>query len=106
MPQQVSKFQEWLTMLRITRIVGNDSVLTLKLEGKLRQPWVEELRIACAGPTLRPNSIQLDLSGVTFVDAAGAQLLGELVRRGFAIAACSGYITELLHLEKRFPDAV
>ena len=29
-------------MLRITRMVGNDSIETLKLEGKLEGPWVRE----------------------------------------------------------------
>jgi len=86
-------------MLRIRRISGSDSE-TLRLEGKLLEPWLGELRQACVPPTARPTGIRLDLSAVTFVDAAGAQLLRDLMRQGIAIAACSAFVAELLHMEK------
>jgi hypothetical protein len=39
------------------------------------------------------------LAAVTYVDAAGVQLLRELVGAGVEITAYSSYIGELLHLE-------
>ena len=46
----------WLTvcfrgpvMLMITRSEGSDLTRTLKLEGKLLEPWIGELESACGG---------------------------------------------------------
>lgn len=87
-------------MLRITRIESKDSAVTLKLDGKLLEPWVAEL-LRFYGSTSDPSGrTVLDLSGLTFVDQAGAKVLRDLVSRGVAISACSGFIGELLQLEK------
>jgi ABC-type transporter Mla MlaB component len=83
-------------MLRITRIIGNDSVDTLKLEGKLQGPWVLAARDACALSRAQASCTRLDLSGLTFADAEGAALLFELIRSGAKVVACSSYIAELL----------
>lgn len=84
-------------MLRITRLDGNTgTAATLRLEGKLLGPWVDELVQASAAlPRVR-----LDLSAVSFVDAAGMRALRELVRHGATVAACSGFVAELLQREK------
>jgi anti-anti-sigma regulatory factor len=86
-------------MLKITAITDGPPDVLLKLEGKLLQPWVEELANVCTDWTATTYAIRLDLSAVTFVDAAGTQLLRELIRQGIAIAACSRFVAELLHLE-------
>jgi ABC-type transporter Mla MlaB component len=85
-------------MLRITRIVGNDSVDTLKLEGKLQGPWVLEVHDAYALSESQVSRACLDLSGLTFADAEGATLLFELIRGGAQVVGCSSYIAELLQL--------
>ena len=87
-------------MLKITPVNGSDAAPMLKLEGKLLEPWVGEVLAACGQPTTRPSGLRLDLSGLTFVDTAGATLLRTLIRQGIAIAACSGFVAELLRLEK------
>ena len=61
------------------------------------EPWVGEGLRALAESNGHSNRIRLDLSAVTFVDAAGTQLLRDLIRRGIGIAACSAYAAELLH---------
>jgi anti-anti-sigma regulatory factor len=86
-------------MLRITWVAGSDAAPVLKLEGKLLGPWVSEVREAWAQAAARSGRIRLDLSAVSFVDAAGAQLLRELRRQGLTFAACSPFVAELLHLE-------
>jgi hypothetical protein len=83
-------------MLRVTEVNGAESARTLKLEGKLLEPWVGELLRACA-PAGR---LSLDLSAVTFVDGAGVELLQTLLRRGVRVIACSGFVAELLHVEQ------
>jgi RNA polymerase sigma-70 factor (ECF subfamily) len=87
-------------MLRINHVSDPGQTPTLKLEGKLLGPWVEELRDTCRSPAFPPDGIRLDLSAVTFVDAAGAKLLGDLIRQGTQIIACSGYVAELLYGEQ------
>jgi ABC-type transporter Mla MlaB component len=85
-------------MLRITRMVGNDSVETLKLEGKLEGPWVDEAHNAYALSTAPATRTCLELSGLTFADGEGAALLRELIRSGAQIVGCSSYIAELLQI--------
>ena len=88
-------------MLKITEVSRSDSAITFRLEGKVLAPWVEELRRICAEPPHESRQIRLDLSAVTFVDAAGAELIHELIRQGIAIAQCSGFVAELLHVDRK-----
>jgi len=86
-------------MLRITTIVNHQSVM-LKLEGSLLAAWTDEVRLACAKALEINSNTFLDLTNVTFVDAAGTQLLGELKRQGIRIAASSPFVSQLLHSEE------
>lgn len=54
----------------------------MKLEGKIVGPWVEECRQAWLdlAPSLQSKKLSVDLRGVTYVDAAGTQLLQEIHR--------------------------
>ena len=87
-------------MLRITRIDGQDLAQTLKLEGKLLEPWIPEVLDAMSPPNGTSSKTSLDLSGLSFVDRTGVQLLQDLIRRGHAVSACSSFIADLLRLEK------
>ena len=85
-------------MLRITRTVSA-SRATVKLEGTLKEPWVAEVRLACLDrDSGAEKPVALDLSGVTFVDAAGRELLQTLLGSGATIATCSSFVAELLQL--------
>ena len=86
-------------MLKITRIDREDSTQTFRLEGKLLEPWIPELLTVCTPGEGRAGRTSLDLSGLTFVDQAGAKMLKDLIRRGIAVTACSRFIAEVLHLE-------
>jgi hypothetical protein len=79
-------------MLKITR-VSEGGTESLRVEGKVLGPWVGELAQACAAPA---EGLRLDLSAVTFVDDDGAALLRQLLERGAAVSACSGYVAALL----------
>jgi ABC-type transporter Mla MlaB component len=85
-------------MLRITRLDGDGSGETLKLEGKLQGPWVDLAHEAYALTSASAAPTCLDLSGLTFADGEGAALLRELIRSGAEVAGCSSYIAELLQL--------
>ncbi len=86
-------------MLRITCIEDQDATQTFKLEGKLLEPWVAEVRQVCTPGNGRPGRTCLDLSGLAFVDQTGAKLLADLICRGLTVSACSAFVAELLHLE-------
>jgi hypothetical protein len=92
-------------MLRLTRIAGANSTQTIRLEGKLLGPWVEEVRKACG--TVRSVRTSLDLSALAFVDGAGERLLRDLIGRGIKVVACSNYVAELLRSSAgvRLPDS-
>ena len=91
-------FAEGSAMLRIARVDdgASNSIRTLKLEGKLLGPWVDELRRTCEELQTSPSGLRLNLAGVTFSDPAGIELLGDLIQRGATLDACSGFIEELL----------
>jgi ABC-type transporter Mla MlaB component len=78
-------------MLKITEREG-----FLLLEGRIAERWVPELERAAANCLRKNPSLELDLSGVRYVDAAGAELLGRLAARSVALRGHSGYLAELL----------
>src|SRR5262245_36424947 len=84
------------SVLKITRLSQKGRGLTIKLEGELLGPWVGSVRDACSASGRRPRHLRLDLAVVTFVDAAGIQLLRDLVAEGAELAACSSFVGELL----------
>ena len=86
-------------MLRVTLLSQKGRGLTIKLEGVLLGPWVGSVRDACAARGRRPLPLRLDLAAVTYVDAAGVQLLRDLLAEGVEIAACSSFVGELLQPE-------
>lgn len=83
-------------MLRMIQAGSGDSPETIVLHGRLVGPWVDQLRQLCqAWPSTSP-ALRLDLSGVSYVDAAGVALLGQLRRQGAAITGLSRFIAEML----------
>jgi hypothetical protein len=93
------RYKEWAGVLKITRLSRKGRTLTLKLEGEILEPWVDTVRSTCTQRGRRFKLLHLDLAAVTYADAAGAQLLRDLLGEGIEIAACSSFLTELLHLD-------
>jgi anti-anti-sigma regulatory factor len=81
-------------VLRISRSQSMGAVVLL-LEGKLLEPWLDELQQAIRGAG-GENAVQLDLSGLDFVDPTGALLLAMLRRRGVALHSASPLVTGLI----------
>ena len=78
-------------MLRIT-VHDNPQALTFQLEGSLSGPWLRVLEECWQGTLARrrrPN-LRVDLTGVTFIDAAGKAYLAAMHRLGaeFVAADC------------------
>ena len=75
-------------MLRISQVDG-----CLVVEGRIAGAYVDELARALGGSTI-PQAV--DVTGVGYVDAAGASLLRSLVQRGIAIRGRSAFVAETL----------
>jgi hypothetical protein len=77
-----------IPMLRITAIRDQRPV-TVRLEGRLAGPWVEELRMwweaECV--TRDAGAPCVDMTDVCFVDAEGRALLEWMVRQGVELRA-------------------
>jgi ABC-type transporter Mla MlaB component len=69
-----------MRLLRITVQKGS-SPSTLKLEGKLVGPWVEELERIWRTRSVSEN-VLIDLFDVNFVDASGKDLLAQMYQGG------------------------
>jgi anti-anti-sigma regulatory factor len=69
---------------------------TIRLEGEILAAWVAAVRETCTPRSRRSRRLRLDLAAVTYADAAGVQLLRDLMGEGVEIAACSNFVSELL----------
>jgi hypothetical protein len=84
-------------MLRITIVESSKIAVTLRIEGRITGPWVEELRTACNVHTF-PDDVQLslELADISFADAAGIALLRELRTRGVDFIRTTPFLAEQL----------
>jgi anti-anti-sigma regulatory factor len=84
------------TVLRITRQTHVAATVTLKLEGRLMEPWASELDRLATDALDRRNRLVLDLSGLLFVDREGIALLRALGARGASLSGGSSFVTALV----------
>ena len=84
---QTAHCNERLKMLKITVRDGND--IRIIVEGKLASDWVDELRKCCRNVLSRshPRNVLVDLADVSFVDAAGKNLLAGLAQQGIRLTS-------------------
>lgn len=82
-------------MLRIT-IHEGAKAQTIRLEGKILGPWVEEFNRTwhSLAPMLGSRELHLDLRGVGFVDARGRQLLREIYQKANACFLADSPLTQ------------
>ena len=83
-------------MLRIRKIVASSTAITLHVEGRIVAEWVALLEQEC-GQALRETArVQLDLAGVTFIDARGVKALRRIATDGVVIVNSRELIDALL----------
>lgn len=82
-------------MLRIT-IQAQSQNPTIKLEGKLVGPWVEELRRSwqSLASSVGTRKLCLDLRGVSYVDTRGQQLLRKICEQADTTFVTDSPLTE------------
>jgi len=75
-------------MLRITA-KDNPRTLIFRLEGRLEGPWVRELEQCWHSMLTSPNppAVRVDLTGVTYIDAAGKARLAQMQEQGAELIA-------------------
>lgn len=84
-------------MLKIESIqTVNSGSTTLRLEGRVIGPWVEEVRQSCESVCSRGARLILDLSDVSFVDRQGIELFRSLQHRQVELRNCSPFVAEQL----------
>jgi anti-anti-sigma regulatory factor len=83
-------------VLRISFVNALDKVVTLRLEGQVRGPWVEALSKASEQVLATGSELILDLTEVSFIDMAGIALCHRLRDRNVAFLHCSPFVAEQL----------
>ncbi|HWP43643.1 MAG TPA: hypothetical protein VNO14_10440 [Blastocatellia bacterium] len=83
-------------MLKISRSERSGEGETLRLYGRMIDPWVGEVRKAVEQLLDVGERVTLDLDEVSFVDRDGVALLREMVDRQVALINCSPFLTERL----------
>lgn len=85
-------------MLRIIPLPARDGDAVMRVEGEIREAWVQVLEEECtrriAGGSAQP--VALDLQHVTYVDAAGRALLRGLTTMGIQLRNCPPLIAAQL----------
>lgn len=84
-------------MLKIELVqTAKDGSATLRLEGQVVGPWVEEVKRSCESVFSKGGRLTLDLSDVFFVDRDGVELFRSLQGRQVELLNCSPLVATLL----------
>jgi hypothetical protein len=76
--------------------VGEQGI-TVRLEGRMVGPWVQELQRACEPYLGNGHVLTLDFGGVSFIGREGVALCRVLERRHARFTNCSPFIKEQLN---------
>ncbi len=90
-------------MLRIT-VMETLTEQKWTLEGQLVQPWISELKSTWTRTETarRERKCVVDLSGVTFIDTNGEEVLAELCKQGAELVATGIYTRHVVrNIERR-----
>lgn len=83
-------------MLKITPSSSSPTHVTLRLEGRVLGPWVDIFQTSCRDALARYDRVTVDLTDVSFVDAAGVAALRELDSGRVSVTGCRGFIAHML----------
>ena len=81
-------------MLKISEAGTPNHSVTLKLEGRIVGPWVEELRRICEPFLVENRSLKLDLAEVSYADAEGVATLNGFKSRGVKLNNCTPFLEQ------------
>jgi len=85
--------------VRITKIKQTPLLVVLKVEGAVVSESVRVLEEECLGWLEQKKTIQLDFSGVTYIDHSGVELFKRMTQAHLRIIHCPDFIHHLLNLK-------
>ena len=85
---------EVINMLKISLEDSGNHVVTLRLEGRIAEPWTSELRKTCQTLLVDKKAVKLDMAEVSFADRGGLELLRALRDQGVSLVDCSPFTVE------------
>ena len=85
-------------MLKISQTGNPNHAVTLKLEGRVAGPWVEELRRICEPLLAEDGVLKLDLAEVSYADAEGVATLNNFKARGAKLKNCSPFVEQQINV--------
>ena len=88
-------------MLKIEQVPDGPTAWTLRLEGSVIGPWVDELKRSCEAVLNESGVLTVDLAGVGFADRNGVELLRDLASHSVRLSNSSPLIAGLLEMENR-----
>ena len=83
-------------MLRISSEDETGLVVRLKAEGTIKGDWVPLLEAECLCHLGSGRIVELDVSGVGFLDREGAAMVRSLVDKGVRLVGASALVEALL----------
>ena len=83
-------------MLRIAIVERVGGSITMRLEGRVIGPWVEELKRLCEPFLAGGASLTLDLAEVSFIGRDGMELFRTLTDHDAVLLNCSPFVGEQL----------
>jgi hypothetical protein len=92
--------QENLQMMRISVVQSSSQAVTLRVEGEVKGLWVAELSRACEEALSRGFRLELDLTGVSFIDVDGINFFRLLKDRRVVLSNPCPFIAEQLGVSK------
>ena len=88
-----------MAILRLTRVPRGTSGVGVRAEGTVVGEFAGLLEQECATALREFGAVDLDLAGVTYVDASGVVALQRLERTKITISNCPPLIRELMEDE-------
>ncbi len=87
-----------MATVRITKIEHTPLLVVLKVEGTVVSESGRVLEEECLWWLAQMKTIQLDFSGVTYIDHAGVEMLKRMTQSNLRIIHCPDFIHHLLNL--------
>ncbi len=85
-----------ISMLRITHCADIGRRIALTVEGRIAEQWVPLLEQEIAAALQAASSVEIDLAQVSYIDAAGIQMLHEIRTDGLRLTHAPAFIHALL----------
>ncbi len=83
-------------MLKITRVAGSNQEVTLQLDGRVADQWIQLLS-ECTESVLEVGlQLTLDLENISFIDCDGLALIKSLMGRGVRQVNAPLFVAEQL----------